>query len=1785
MIRIFRWISKSFRNRTKSVDESFDRYESSYPRVYESRLEDRRVLNAAAVIGVADLGSLRFDAGSQANDGGMDTFELSRISTSHDGKEIAVTINDRMVWQGSANQIGAIRFEGSSDVDQFLIDPSIQVCTGIFIDGGQFPLGARDHLVLAAASDRVFQEIVYHTNEHSVQLRFLESSSQPASTLHVQNVGDIDDRSAALNRHFDFSSTNPAWQLSGSATADGSTVTASRSLHLSNSEMGFRFESPSSNLTFDYRSSTSSESTFVLKDIQLNELDRFEWLGRDSDTFLTSGEIELGRSLFVQSGSIQMNGSMHGNHSSIVLDANRMLNISSAAEIRDAGGTFTATSPVLSHSGRVDMGAAGVITMDAGQGVLTMDGLLLSRGDDEHSGGSIFLLGDTVRALNHSVVDVSGGKGGGQILVGGDERGSNPIIRNATQTSIATQAVLNADARILGNGGKIVVWANDTAVVDGSGNIRARGGALGGNGGWIETSGKRMLFVKDAPNASAANGLAGTWLLDPRNIEIVNAYPDSLAADTSYFLVETINTALGLGTNTTLDTAVLPGDFEGNITINAAIIAAPATSTTLTLNANNNITFNAGVTGNAGTSMLSLMATAGNDVDVSSVTLSQLQSLGIIASGDVSLSTVTAGGTGQSISVTSGASKSIHLKGDLQTSGASVSLAGGTLLVDGSLARQITTGSNDAVNGGTVDLSGITTIDGATSIASLEIDTRGTSTAGSVSLGNIIASNQGLNRVLIETNSTTAGQVTLGDVRLVTKGALAPSLVVQSGGTTILANGTIDLSTSGSGETGGSVDLGASLVAPVNASNTLTILTSNSHATGGDGGTVTLGGVSDNGADYFDRITIDTSATNPSGNAGVIGFSDVTNPSLAVDGTSGTGITLIGKLNNAAGGVMSLLTNPDGASQDSSAINLTRTVLTSTGGLLLDTSGATNSQLAGDVLVGDIGVNTSSRPTSFSVDTRGTTQGSLVLDNSATGAAELHVNGPLDLSNTITKLADDALIRTYGNTNSLSLGSTLTSGGAHDLQLSSDGDISVGQINLTGGNLTVTIDNNNDLPVASFQSSGTISAGSVSISGNGANDNVTIGNTLTTTVGSIGFSNLDTVTLNGDVSATTTFGTTGTVNDLKLGSEADIDAVDTIDLTLVTNGLSLVGDNETTNKLTATGATSNVTLGTVTVTNNVSLTVSSGYKATIADIDLKGGTLDVSFGQSTNLTDASAQFQKVTAGGLVVTGNSRVNDQVQLNAEVVVGSNGILIQNYNDLDINAAVRSDGNVQLTGIGTSENHMGADIITKGGNVTMSGGTLLVDGTVDRKIATGAGSAATGGSVSLSGLTSIDGETSIASLEIDTRGTSTAGSVSLGNIVASNQGLNQVLIETNSTMAGQVTLGDVRLITKGALAPSLVVRSGGTTILANGTIDLSTSGSGETGGSVDLGASQVAPVNASSTLTIQTGNSNATGGDGGSVTLGGVSVTGADYFDRLSIDTSATNTSANAGVIGFSDVTNPSLAVDGTSGTGITLIGKLNNVASGVVSLLTNPNGAIQDSSAINLTRTVLTSTGGLLLDTSGATNSQLAGDVLVGDIGVNTSSRPTSFSVDTRGTTQGSLVLDNSATGAAELHVNGPLDLSNTITKLADDALIRTYGNTNSLSLGSTLTSGGAHDLQLSSDGDISVGQINLTGGNLTVTIDNNNDLPVASFQSSGTISAGSVSISGNGANDNVTIGNTLTTTVGSIGFSNLDTVTLNGDVSATTTFGTTGTVNDLKLGSEADIDAVDTIDLTLVTNGL
>jgi hypothetical protein len=55
---------------------------------------------------------------------------------------------------------------------------------------------------------------------------------------------------------------------------------------------------------------------------------------------------------------------------------------------------------------------------------------------------------------------------------------------------VAKDAVISADATQLGNGGKVIVWGQDTARVHGT--LSALGGANGGNGGLVETSGNYL---------------------------------------------------------------------------------------------------------------------------------------------------------------------------------------------------------------------------------------------------------------------------------------------------------------------------------------------------------------------------------------------------------------------------------------------------------------------------------------------------------------------------------------------------------------------------------------------------------------------------------------------------------------------------------------------------------------------------------------------------------------------------------------------------------------------------------------------------------------------------------------------------------------------------------------------------------------------------------------------------------------------------------------------------------------------------------------------------------------------------------------------------------------------------------------------------------------------------------------------------------------------------------------------------------------------------------------------
>src|SRR5438445_12069111 len=113
----------------------------------------------------------------------------------------------------------------------------------------------------------------------------------------------------------------------------------------------------------------------------------------------------------------------------------------------------------------------------------------------------------------------SGNKGGGKVLVGGNWSGGNPnrslvkiscvkiesfVIPTATTVSVDAATTINASARGRGNGGKVVLWSDSETTF--AGTILARGGAKGGDGGFVEVSSHRLLNDSGTTDKRAPRG-------------------------------------------------------------------------------------------------------------------------------------------------------------------------------------------------------------------------------------------------------------------------------------------------------------------------------------------------------------------------------------------------------------------------------------------------------------------------------------------------------------------------------------------------------------------------------------------------------------------------------------------------------------------------------------------------------------------------------------------------------------------------------------------------------------------------------------------------------------------------------------------------------------------------------------------------------------------------------------------------------------------------------------------------------------------------------------------------------------------------------------------------------------------------------------------------------------------------------------------------------------------------------------------------------------------------------
>ncbi|NEO87655.1 MAG: filamentous hemagglutinin N-terminal domain-containing protein [Spirulina sp. SIO3F2] len=237
-------------------------------------------------------------------------------------------------------------------------------------------------------------------------------------------------------------------------------------------------------------------------------------------------------------------------------------------------------------------------------------------------GGAVNVLGDRI-AITNATINASGDRGGGQVRMGGDQQGLGPTPQ-AQFTYISADSTITADATHQGDGGRIIAFANDTARIYGS--LTAQGGAAGGDGGFIETSGLQGLAVTTVPNVGAVAGQGGEWLIDPFNISIVAGSGNSNINTSSPFAstgnnaqlgVDLITAALANG-DVTISTGSA-GSQNGDINLNTALNFTLATERTLTLNAHRRIRIRNPIQGTVGTAPLNVVLN-GNNGDVTSGT-------------------------------------------------------------------------------------------------------------------------------------------------------------------------------------------------------------------------------------------------------------------------------------------------------------------------------------------------------------------------------------------------------------------------------------------------------------------------------------------------------------------------------------------------------------------------------------------------------------------------------------------------------------------------------------------------------------------------------------------------------------------------------------------------------------------------------------------------------------------------------------------------------------------------------------------------------------------------------------------------------------------------------------------------------------------------------------------------------------------------------------------------------------------------------------------------------------
>ena len=1349
-----------------------------------------------------------------------------------------------------------------------------------------------------------------------------------------------------------------------------------------------------STLTFDDGTSVNNgEGTITVDGTGTLALNDASIAGGTIDAYSTASGSIIAGDIDVTGSSTISNAQL--NNGQVTLGANQTLTLDNDTV---AGTSFfdTANGVSIQIEGSVTLDGVTVtggtiantnatLTVDAGQ-TLTLQGGVKVTGGTLSNSGTVDIEGSSGATLDGVTVT-----GNGQIQIDGATNATTPLILEDGTTitggtlTVGSVGLLDIKTALGATFDDVGVTNHGIITIDGTATLTLNEVSIDGGtiNDYSTVSGAVVAGDIDVTGSSTISNAA------------LNKGQVTLSAHQTLTLDN--DTVTGASFADTADGASI--QIEGGVTLDGVTVTGGTianTNATLTVDANQTLTLQGGVTVTSGT-----LSNAGT-VDIEGSSGATLDGVTVTGDGHIQIDgatnattpliledgttitggTLTVGSVGALVVKTSSGTTFDDVG---VTNGHSIEVFGGSTLTfdDGTSVTNngiITidgTGTltlNDAtINGGTIDA--YSTASG--SIIAGDIDVTGSSTISNAALykGQVTL---GTNQTLTLDSDTVTGTSFIDT---------ANGAVIQIDGNTILDGVTV---------TGGSIaNTNATLT--IDADQTLTLQ---------GGVTVTGGTLSNSGTVDIEGAlgaTLDGVTVTGSGVIQVDGAVQATTPLVLVDGTTITG----GELKLGSVGVLDI-ESPNGATLNDVAVTNGHLVEIFAGSALALVAAA-----AIDNTGGVVAIDGTATLTLNEVSIDGGTINDFSTVSGAVVAGDIDVTG----SSTISNASFNNGQVTLGANQTLTLDTDTVTGTsfvdtANGAVIHVTGNTTFDRVVVTGGSIantsaTLTVDADQTL---TLQGGVTVTGGTLSNSGTidieGASGATLDGVTVT---GS-GHIQVDFAT-NVSPSLILEGGTTITGGTLTVGSVGVLDIKTaggaTLDDVAVTNGHSIEVFG---------GSTLTLDDGTSVTNGEGTITVDGTGTLTLNGASIDGGTIDA----------YSTASGSIIAGDIDVTGSSTISNAALHSGQVTLGANQTLTldsdtvtgTSFADTASGAAIQVAGNTTFDGavvtggaIANTSATLTVDAdqtLTLQGGVTVTGGTLNNSGTVDIEGASGAtldGVTVTGG-----GYIQVDFATNVSPPLILEDGTTiTGGTLTVGSVGALD-------VKT----AGGATLDDVG-VTNGH---SIEVFDGSTLTLDDGT-------------SVTNGEGTIT-VDGTGTLTlndasIDGGTIDAYSTASGSIIAGDIDVTGSSTISNAALNNGQVTLGANQ-----------TLTLDGDTVTGTSFTVE----ADGAVIQIDGDTTLKLDRASID---------GGTINDFSTVSGAVVAGDIdVIGSSTIsNTGLHHGNVSIEDGATltlvgdTLTGTAFSNVATGSiiqlgGEDTLNG-VTIAGGEVNVASDALVKTSGN--------------------------------------------------------------------------------------------------------------------------------------------